>query len=118
MKAAQAALRQAIEVQATRQAAGKPGFRCGIALHVGDVMYGNIGAADRLDFTVIGPAVNLVARIEGLNRDLAVPLVYSADFAKLWAGESRSLGLHDLKGIATPQEVFTLAEKPLDENAR
>ena len=70
------------------------------------------------DFTVIGPAVNLVARIEGLNRDLVVPLVYSADFAMLWDGKSRSLGFHDLKGIAAPQEAFILAEKPLDEGAR
>lgn len=108
MKAARAALRQAAEAQAQRRGEGKPEFRCGVALHVGDVMYGNIGAADRLDFTVIGPAVNLVARIEALNRDLAMPLVYSSEFADLWAGDSRSLGFHALKGIAEPQEVFTL----------
>ena len=110
MKAAQAALQQAEAAQTQRRVAGKAAFRCGVALHVGDVMYGNIGAADRLDFTVIGPAVNLVCRIEALNRDLAMPLVYSAEFAGLWAGESRSLGHHKLKGIAAPQEVFTLAE--------
>ena len=93
-----------------RETAGKAPFRCGIALHVGDVMYGNIGAADRLDFTVVGPAVNLVSRIEALNHDLAVPLVFSADYAAHWGGASRSLGFHELKGIAEPQEVFTLAE--------
>ena len=110
MAAARAALAAAQAAQPERQAAGKPGFRCGVALHVGDVMYGNIGAADRLDFTAIGPAVNLVCRLEALNRDLALLLVYSAAFARLWAGESRSLGVHALKGIAEPQEVFTPAE--------
>lgn len=110
MKAARTALQNAAELCARRRAAGQAEFRCGIALHVGDVMYGNIGAADRLDFTVIGPAVNLVSRIEALNQELAVPLVYSAAYAAHWSGESRSLGSHRLKGIAEPQEVFTLAD--------
>lgn len=110
MTAAQAALNNAERLRAERRAAGQADFRCGIALHVGDVMYGNIGAADRLDFTVIGPAVNLVSRIETLNQDLAVPLVYSAAYAAHWSGQSRSLGTHRLKGIAEPQEVFTLAD--------
>ena len=110
MVAAQAALKNAERLRAERREAGKADLRCGIALHVGDVMYGNIGAADRLDFTVIGPAVNLVSRIESLNHDLAVPLVYSAAYAEHWGGESRSLGVHELKGIAAPQEVFTLAD--------
>jgi len=110
MAAAQKALADAEALSAERAAAGKAGFRCGIALHVGDVMYGNIGAADRLDFTVIGPAVNLVSRIESLNRELAVPLVFSAAFAASWQGEKRSLGHHAVKGFADPVEVFTLAE--------
>ena len=110
MLAARSALDNIERVRDERRAAGKPDARCGIALHVGDVMYGNIGAADRLDFTVIGPAVNLVSRIETLNHDLAVPLVYSADFAANWPGESRSLGRHPLKGFEEPQEVFTLAD--------
>jgi adenylate cyclase len=111
MTAARAALARAAEVSAEREAAGKQPFRCGIALHVGDVMYGNIGAAGRLDFTVIGPAVNLVSRIEALNTRLALPLVFSADYAARWGGAARSLGRHDLKGFATPQEVFTLARE-------
>ncbi len=110
MAAARAALNSAEELRREREAAGKSGFRCGIALHVGDVMYGNIGAADRLDFTVVGPAVNLVSRIESLNHDLAVPLVFSDAFAAHWNGKARSLGFHKLKGIAKPQEVFTLAD--------
>ncbi len=109
MAAAQKALADAAALSAAREAAGKRGFRCGIALHVGDVMYGNIGAADRLDFTVIGPAVNLVSRIEDLNRELAMPLVFSAAFAATWPGAKRSLGPHRLKGFSEPVEVFTLA---------
>ena len=108
MAAARAALDNARHVSAAREAAGKQPFRCGIALHVGDVMYGNIGAADRLDFTVIGPAVNLVSRIEVLNHQLALPLVFSAAYAAHWGGPARSLGRHELKGFALPQEVFTL----------
>ncbi|MGD1876194.1 MAG: adenylate/guanylate cyclase domain-containing protein [Kiloniellaceae bacterium] len=111
MLAARAALDNIERVRDERRAAGKPDARCGIALHVGDVMYGNIGAADRLDFTVIGPAVNLVSRIETLNHDLSVPLVYSGAFAGHWLGASRSLGFHALKGFAEPEEVFTLAEE-------
>ena len=110
MAAAQKALADAAALSAAREAAGKAGFRCGIALHVGDVMYGNIGAADRLDFTVIGPAVNLVSRIESLNRELALPLVFSAAFAASWQGGKRSLGSHAVKGFPDPVEVFTLAE--------
>ncbi|MGF1594948.1 MAG: adenylate/guanylate cyclase domain-containing protein [Kiloniellaceae bacterium] len=110
MAAAREALAAAQRLSAERQSAGKAAFRCGIALHVGDVMYGNIGAAGRLDFTVIGPAVNLVSRIEGLSRGLELPLVFSADFAARWGGPARSLGRHPLKGFAEPQEVFTPAE--------
>lgn len=111
MTAARAALANVERLSARRTAADKQPFRCGIALHVGDVMYGNIGAAGRLDFTVVGPAVNLVSRIEALNNRLDLPLVFSADYAAHWGGAARSLGRHDLKGFATPQEVFTLARE-------
>jgi adenylate cyclase len=110
MAAAREALAAAQSLADERRAAGKAAFRCGIALHVGDVMYGNIGAAGRLDFTVIGPAVNLVSRIEGLSRGLDLPLVFSADFAARWGGPARSLGRHSLKGLADLQEVFTPAD--------
>lgn len=89
-----------------------PAIRCGVALHLGEAMYGNIGTAGRLDFTVIGPAVNLVTRLEALNRELDPPLVFSADFARHCGRGVRSLGVHALKGIAEPREVFTLEEEP------
>ncbi len=79
----------------------------GIALHVGDVLYGNIGGEDRLDFTVIGPAVNLTSRLEGVCANLNKRMVVSARFADTIGGGLPSLGRHQLKGITEPQEVFT-----------
>src|SRR6516162_1199239 len=76
-----------------------------VALHVGTVHYGNIGAADRLDFTVIGPAVNLVSRIENAAKMLGQSIVVSADLAAALDGVV-SLGRHRLRGLATPQELF------------
>jgi adenylate cyclase len=84
---------------------GEPPLDIVIALHVGTAHYGNIGAADRLDFTVIGPAVNLVSRIENAAKMLGQPIVVSADLAAALDGIV-SLGRHRLRGLATPQELF------------
>jgi adenylate cyclase len=94
-----------------RTAAGKPLLRCGVALARGDVMYGNIGDQERLDFTVIGPAVNQATRLEELTRDLKLdpPIVFSAQLAAHCGRPTRSLGHFQLKGIAEQQEAFTLA---------
>jgi class 3 adenylate cyclase len=70
-----------------------------VALHYGTVIYGNIGAADRLDFTVIGLSVNLVSRIEAVAKSLDLPLVVSDDFSRAHGGALRSLGLHKLRGL-------------------
>ena len=67
-----------------------PALRIVVALHYGEVIYGNIGAAERLDFTVIGPAVNLVSRIEAVAKSLDLPLVVSDDFVAASAVESLS----------------------------
>lgn len=83
-----------------------PPITCGAALHIGDVMYGNIGAAHRLDYTVIGPAVNLVARIEGLTRDLGERVLYSSEFAAANDADGRPLGHHKVKGFNDPIEVY------------
>lgn len=77
-----------------------------IALHYGTVIYGNIGAADRLDFTVIGPAVNLVSRIEAVAKSLDLPLIVSDDFANAHGGRLKSLGRHQLRGLDLPHELF------------
>jgi adenylate cyclase len=78
-------------------------------LHVGQVVYGNIGSPDRLDFTVLGPAVNLVSRLEGLAKQLNRPLLCSAAFAHELDASLASLGRFSLKGVAEPQEVFAPA---------
>ena len=85
-----------------------------VALHYGTVIYGNIGAADRLDFTVIGPAVNLVSRIEAVAKSLNLPLIVSDDFARLYGGTLRSLGQHKLRGLEQPHELFAPTFTPRD----
>lgn len=80
-----------------------------IALHSGDVFYGNIGAANRLDFTVIGPAVNEVSRMEALCGALDCALLMSATVAAASPLSVRSLGRHRLRGVPTERELFTLA---------
>jgi adenylate cyclase len=83
----------------------------GIALHTGTVMYGNIGAPERLDFTVIGPAVNLVVRLERLCRTLDRRLVASGRFASPCGLAMTSLGQHELPGVGEAVEVFGLPEE-------
>ena len=78
-----------------------------IALHYGTVIYGNVGAADRLDFTVIGPAVNLVSPIEAIAKSLDLPLVVSDNFAHAYGRPLKSLGRHQLRGLELPHELFT-----------
>jgi adenylate cyclase len=85
---------------------GEPELRYGLALHLGEVQYGNIGSAGRLDFTTIGPAVNLTARLETLARDLGRDLVASAAFARHCPEALSSLGAFELRGFREPQEVF------------
>lgn len=118
LDAADRLLRRMAAVTARRAAESLPvtGFR--VALHLGDVMYGNIGARDRLDFTVVGPAVNEVSRIEAMCRSLDQTLVISQAFAEA-AGRSRerlvSLGRYALRGVRRPQELFTLFTEAEDE---
>lgn len=86
-------------------------LRAGIALHTGKVTYGNIGAQNRLDFTVIGPAVNEVVRVEQLSKKLEHPVLVTAAFAELECTTAlRSLGFHALRGVREPKEIFTLMD--------
>jgi adenylate cyclase len=94
-------------LRAGTSVAGEPALEIVIALHYGTVIYGNIGAADRLDFTVIGPAVNLVSRIEAIAKSLDLPLIVSDDFARAYGGTLQSLGLHQLRGLEAAHELFT-----------
>ena len=93
-----------------RNQVDSPQLRFGIGLHIGEVIYGNVGAPDRLDFTVMGPAVNRTARLEGLTKTLGVPLLMSSTFVSSIAADTVSLGYQRMKGVTEAQEVFALAE--------
>jgi adenylate cyclase len=108
--AARNALRAAVQaVEAVKRLGGDDDAALDIivALHVGTAIYGNVGAADRLDFTVIGPAVNLVSRIEAVGKTLDVPIIVTDDFANAYGEPLQPLGRHILRGLATPHELFT-----------
>jgi adenylate cyclase len=114
LDAAERVLHQVAELTAARSADGLPVSELAVALHLGEVMYGNIGARDRLDFTVVGPAVNELSRLEEMCRVLERNLVISSAFA----GAARqstdrlvSLGRYALRGVSKPQELFTLEER-------
>jgi adenylate cyclase len=109
---AAASLRRRIGALNERRAAdGLPVTDTHLALHVGELLYGNLGSPRRLDFTVLGAAVNEAARIESLCRSLEQAVIVSWAFAEA-AGDARSslvsLGRYAMKGIARPQELFTL----------
>jgi adenylate cyclase len=86
--------------------ADEPPLAIVVALHVGTVMYGNIGAVNRLDFTVIGPAVNLTSRVEAIAKAIDVPIIVTDTFATAFDGPLVSLGHHRLRGLSTPHELF------------
>ena len=93
-----------------RSAQGLSPLPFGAALHLGEIFWGNIGAADRLDFTAIGPAVNLVSRLEGLCRPLGKAILISGALAAETEARLIPLGMHELRGIATPCAVLTMPE--------
>ncbi|MBV9569480.1 MAG: adenylate/guanylate cyclase domain-containing protein [Hyphomicrobiales bacterium] len=93
-----------------RRQQGHPPLPFGVALHLGEILWGNIGAADRLDFTAIGPAVNLVTRLEGLCRPLGKLVLVSGAFAAETEMPLVPLGTHALRGIASPCAVFTVPQ--------
>jgi adenylate cyclase len=98
---------------AERGVAGRRTLDFGVALHLGEVLYGNIGSSERLDFTVVGSAVNEASRIEGLCRALQRKVLVSNTFfeaAVTSAGRMISVGVHPLRGIREPQELFTIAD--------
>jgi adenylate cyclase len=112
MCAAMEALDNLETLNKRRAGEGLQSLKAGIAMHTGEVIYGNIGTDDRLDFTAIGPAVNLVSRIEPLCAELDYPVLASAEFRRCsCAGNLVSIGTHQLRGVKKPQELFTLADE-------
>jgi adenylate cyclase len=112
LDAAAEATRELDTLNEARAAKGLATVSVDIALHLGEVLYGNVGATDRLDFTVIGPAVNEVARIEALCEPLGRRVLASAEFlGGLRGGDARlqSLGRHALRGVRESKEIFGLA---------
>ena len=111
--AAQAALRERL-IDLNRRRAGDnlPTTEVYLGLHVGDVFYGNIGSDERLDFTVVGPAVNEVARIAAMCRSVERGVLLSQAFAeamdRLERGRLVSVGRYALRGVEHPQELFML----------
>lgn len=91
---------------AARGTTARPRIDVGVSLHIGDVHYGNIGGPSRLDFTVVGPAVNLASRLQGLCGPLHTPVVVSSAFAAHVPEHTTDLGVHHLKGIAQPVHAF------------
>jgi len=116
MQACNAALAAAIaarkgiaELKERRAAEDKPVTDVYLGLHVGEVFYGNVGSRERLDFTVLGPAVNETSRIAAMCRSIDQPVLMSAAFANVGDIKRRlvSVGRYALRGVAHPQELFT-----------
>ena len=108
-----------------RRDRGEPPLGFGLALHIGDVMYGNIGVPERLEFTVVGPAANEAARLEALCKELDQPILISWEFPRCFPDQMIPLGhhliplgLHRLRGVSTPKEIFALSsdQEPTPQN--
>ena len=111
LAAAQAARAGIAALNQRRSAEELPVTEMYLGLHVGEVFYGNVGSKDRLDFTVVGPAVNEASRIAAMCRSVDQPLLLSAAFAPAAGAERRrlvSVGRYALRGVGRPQELFTL----------
>ncbi len=91
-----------------RRRSGQPEIEFGLGLHLGTVTHANVGAPNRLAFNVVGPAVNMTARIQSMTKELQIPLLMSADFARQIDASVISVGRHEMRGIAKTQELFRL----------
>lgn len=94
-----------------RQRKDESPLEFGLALHVGDVIYGNLGVPQRMQFTVIGSAANEAARLAGMCKDLNRWVLVSSAFPRCFPNQMISLGHHTLRGVETAQEIFTLVDQ-------
>ena len=112
LAAAETARRKVAALNARRAAAGLPTTDIYLGLHAGTMFYGNIGSVNRLDFTVVGRAVNEVSRIAAMCRSLEQPVLLSSAFVEAAGADARhgfvSVGRYALRGVERPQELFTL----------
>jgi len=111
LNAARAAQEAVAALNARRFEKSLPATEMYLGLHIGEVFYGNIGSKERLDFTVVGPAVNEVSRIAAMCRSVDQPILISAAFAESCADQRdafASVGRFALRGVGRPQELFTL----------
>jgi adenylate cyclase len=110
LAAARAGLAHNRLLEERRRASGEPALEADLALHYGDVVYGNVGTASRLDFTAIGRAVNEASRIETLCDRTGRHILMSDSFARRCEADMIDLGLFPLRGVAAEQRLWTVAE--------
>lgn len=108
LRAVSEARRAMVALNEQNRATGRAPLNYGVGIHVGDVMYGNIGSRTRLDFTVIGPAVNMASRIETMTKQLGKTVLLSKAFAELVEGEFdlEHAGEHSVRGFSDKIELF------------
>ncbi|MBE9553996.1 MAG: adenylate/guanylate cyclase domain-containing protein [Proteobacteria bacterium] len=106
LAAAQDAQTRLVRLNRSREGRGEDPIDFGLALHVGEVMFGNVGVPERIDFTVIGPAVNEVARLEGLTKTLGRRIVVSNAFSRLLPVDWEALGENTLRGVGSSHRVY------------
>ena len=111
LSAAREARTQVAAIASSTEFANLEAVRFGLALHIGDVLYGNIGADNRLDFTCIGPAINLAARLEALTGKLRRVILTSAEFARHCDAELIPVGEFALAGFGKPELVFGVRDE-------
>lgn len=116
LDAGRTAIRRLREANHVRKQLGQPKIRFGIGLHYGEVMFGNIGAPSRLEFTVVGAAANRAARIEAETKARKVKLIASDAFAAMCPEPLVGLGQHRLRGVSGPTGLFTLPGLVQDRN--
>ena len=107
MRAMREAERRVCQLNKERERESQPLVEYGLGLHIGDVMYGNIGVPERLEFSVIGPAANETARLESLTKEIGHKVVVSEEFSRNIKDSWVSLGKKNLKGVNGPMKLFT-----------